>query len=234
MNTIPGIDSQRLAIYRELFFNNVKDTLDNAFPVISRVLNNDRWLELCRDFFAQHRCSTPFLSRLPGEFVSFLQHSTTEHQPAWLLELAQWEWNELDLFLQEDIEVDVTGSNPVNEVPVLTPHLRLHDCKHPVHHIKEHFTPANSEHACYHLLAWRKQDHSVGFLLLNDFNRLLIQLLLENSTLCGLELLHLISDNTPQMDREQIIQGGIQILNQLYSNKIIVGSRLPEPSGALA
>ena len=55
----PGIEPRRMAIYRDLFFNNIAGLLAANFPVIRRTLGEDAWRALVRRFYSTHRSRTP-------------------------------------------------------------------------------------------------------------------------------------------------------------------------------
>ncbi len=68
----PGIEDRRLAVYRELVFNNLAGLLGNGFPVIRATLGEATWAALVRRFLVEHACHTPLFPALGGEFVGFL------------------------------------------------------------------------------------------------------------------------------------------------------------------
>lgn len=219
------VEQERMTLYRELFFNNIVDTLSSAFPVMHQVIDSTQWQNLCQDFFANQRCKSPFLSHLPGEFVEYLQ-VTGPHQQPWLNELALWEWTELELFLAEDPEIDQPlGHDVVNDIPVLSPLVRLHIFQYPVHHISHDFMPEAADQSMTYLLAWRKADDSIGFMEANSISARLLQLLSDNVQQTGYELLHLIASEDMVHGADAIVQGGTEILNNFYHNKILLGSR---------
>lgn len=45
-----GIEDRRMAIYRDLFFNNVEGFLAGNFPVLKLISSEQYWLRLARDF----------------------------------------------------------------------------------------------------------------------------------------------------------------------------------------
>ena len=49
---LPGITVDRMAVYEELFFNNVASLVGGAFPVLRGVLGSERWQRLLLAFFA--------------------------------------------------------------------------------------------------------------------------------------------------------------------------------------
>ena len=232
----PNIDDvagERMDLYRELFFNNILDTLSNAFPVLHQVLDESQWLQLCQNFFARHQCHTPYLSHVPGEFVQFLEARSEPAQP-WLLELAQWEWSELELFLAEDETLpEKLDNDPLHGIPVLTSLLRLHECRYPVHQISDDFIPDAPAEQLQYLLAWRKRDDSVGFMQINALSAVIIRIMQDNrqqpKPCTGLELLSTIAHQQNEFEPSMIISGGTELLQTMASNKIILGS-LSAPS----
>ena len=70
----PGIEDRRLAVYRELVFNNLDGLLAGTFPVIRRTLGDTGWQALLRRFLAHHRSETPLFTRLGLELVHVGQH----------------------------------------------------------------------------------------------------------------------------------------------------------------
>ena len=75
-NPVPdGIEDRRMAIYRELFFNNVEDFMASSYPVLHEILGEDRWQVMLRDYFANHRAETPLFPEMPAEFLSYLQNT---------------------------------------------------------------------------------------------------------------------------------------------------------------
>ena len=46
----PGIATERMAIYEELFFNNLDGFISSGFPVLRRLFDEPRWHRLVRAF----------------------------------------------------------------------------------------------------------------------------------------------------------------------------------------
>ena len=64
------IEDRRMAIYRELFFNNVAGLLGRTFPVLHKILGAERWAIVMRDYFSRHQSHTPlFLEMLLERFA---------------------------------------------------------------------------------------------------------------------------------------------------------------------
>lgn len=98
-----GIEARRLAIYRDLFYNNLQGLLAGNFPVIRKTLDDDAWHALVRAFYAGHRCRTPLFTEIGREFVRWLEAEVDEDAslPPWLPELAHYEWVELALQISD-------------------------------------------------------------------------------------------------------------------------------------
>jgi hypothetical protein len=54
-----GIEDRRMGIYRDLFFNNIRNFLASNFPVLRTLYSDQGWEQLSRDFYASFRCHTP-------------------------------------------------------------------------------------------------------------------------------------------------------------------------------
>lgn len=226
---LADVDNQRMQIYRELFFNNIENTLSNAFPILHQVLPSTDWQTLCEYFFALHQCHTPHLSHLPAEFIAFLKQQTQVTSMGWLVELAEWEWSELELFLAQDIDTIVIDGDPLWGIPVVSPLLRLHQCSYPVHQIGTQFISDAPSEQPWYLLAWRRPDHSISFMQLTQLTALILEMMQLNQQqktgYTGYQLLQQIAQQQNQHSEHSIIQGGSDCLNHFYKNHIIIGSQ---------
>lgn len=218
--SVEGVATDRMAVYRELFFNNFKETLSSAFPVLHKVLPVEQWTDLCARFFADHPCRSPYLAYLPREFLRYLHHHPVT-DPPWLYELAQWEWTELDLFLAPDVTLVKDGNDVLNHVPVLSPLTRRHHFNYAVHNIGVDNLPvAPAEHSV-HLLAWRKPDDAIGFMQLNALSASLLELIGCNRHETGQALLLQVAHRYSEFDPAVIFQGGADALQSFHNNHIV-------------
>lgn len=101
-----NFDSRRLAVYQDLFFNNVLGFCDSAFPVLKSIFDEDDWRPLIRTFFIEHQCQTPHFSEIAQEFVNFLATNPNYLPNPCLLELAHYEWVELAVSVAPTNEAD--------------------------------------------------------------------------------------------------------------------------------
>ncbi len=224
------VEDRRMDIYRQLFFNNIKRLLASNFPVLRKLYDDEAWRQLARDFYTEHRCQTPLFPELPKEFLRYLQDQRKDRpgDPAFLLELAHYEWVELALSMDEneleDTEANSTG-NLMEEVPVLSPLAWPLSYRYPVHRIRPGFEPEAPPDEATHILVYRDRRYQVKFMQLNDVSRLLMNLLQENRGLTGLELLREIASIINHPDPSVVIDNGKKLLQDLRSKDILLGTR---------
>ncbi len=179
-NSLPaGVSAQRLDVYHELFFNNFTGVLSSAFPVIKSLLPEAKWLDLVTGFYQQHECQTPEFPRMPQEFVDWLE--AVEHpEPAFLPELALWEWTELDIALDEvEVEFSFGAEISANAIVNINPTLRLQSFDYPVHEISPDNQPEGEAAEPVFLGAWRQSDFTIDFMQLNPASAAFLQILID-------------------------------------------------------
>ena len=69
------IEARRMAIYADLFFNNVRNFLGGHFPVLREILGEERWAMLVRDYYRDHQSHAPLFPDMPREFLDYLQRN---------------------------------------------------------------------------------------------------------------------------------------------------------------
>src|SRR5262245_31185449 len=67
------IEPRRMAIYTDLFFNNIESLVAANFPVIRTLYDDDAWRTLLRAFYREHRCHTPLFTEIAREFMRWLE-----------------------------------------------------------------------------------------------------------------------------------------------------------------
>lgn len=227
----PGeIDDRRMAIYRELFYNNVEGFLSNTFPVLRKLHEDKQWHAMARDFFAHHHAQTPLFLEIPREFLGWLQNERTAHTDdlPFLYELAHYEWVELALSISEET-LNQSGVNPegnlLTGIPVLSPlawHIAYH---YPVHRIGPDFLPdAPGENPTF-LIVYRDAADEVGFLEINPVTKRLLELISIDDNKTGEQLLQAIATELSHPQPEVVVNGGMDILNNLLKKNILLGTK---------
>ena len=174
-----GIDDRRMAIYRELFYNNVEGFVATGFPVLRTLYNDEDWHELIRDYFSRHQSHTPHFPEMAEEFIDYLQNEFTPRDcdPAFLLELAHYEWMETAVTLSRDNidEVDFDTNGDLLTAPVvISPLAWLLSYEWPVHTIAEDAQPENKPEQATWIVIYRDQSDEVGFMQINPVTARLI------------------------------------------------------------
>lgn len=229
-----GIEDRRMSIYRELFFNNIRNLLSNMFPVLKKLHTQQRWNVLIRQFMIRHQAHTPYFLRLPQEFLGFLQD---EYEPrdddfAFLVELAHYEYTELALSISEAVN-DMQGIDPDGDllanIPVKSELTWVYAYQFPVHRITTDYLPEKPGEQAIYLAVYRKADDKVGFLELNSMTAQLLNTLGDNeNNLTGEQVLRALAQEMNYPDVDSLIAHGAAALEQMRQLEILIGTRSPE------
>ncbi|MCB1877523.1 MAG: putative DNA-binding domain-containing protein [Chromatiales bacterium] len=223
------VEERRASIYRELLFNNVQGFLQDNFPVLRELYADEEWESLTRDFFANHRSKTPYFPQFPEEFLQYLQEERQPRaeDPPFLLELAHYEYAEVVLTISEEEfpENLPRGGDLLDEIPILSPLVLLLAYHYPVHKISPDFRPEKAPEQPTQLVAYRNRRDEVGFLEVNPVTFRLLESLQADSGKSGRQLMEEIALEINHPDPEAVIQGGHDILKNLYFLDIIAGVR---------
>lgn len=225
-----GIEDRRMAIYRELFYNNVEGFLSNTFPVLRKLLDDKQWHDMVRDFFAHHTAQTPLFLEIPREFLGWLKNERTGQAGdlPFLDELAHYEWAELALSISEESldrdDVDPAG-DLLSGIPVLSPLAWHMAYRYPVHRIGPDFLPEAPGESPTFLVVYRDAADEIGFLEINPVTRRLLELITADENRTGEQLLQLIATELSHPQPEVVVNGGIDILNNLLNKNILLGTK---------
>jgi len=219
-----GIEDRRLGIYRDLLFNNILSLLSGNFPVIERVLGEERWARLVRDFFRDHRSHTPLFPEIAREFQRYLQ-GLDALDPPFLLELAHYEWVELALQFSEAAAPRDDGrladADLLDRPPQLSPLAWPLAYAWPVHRIGPDFQPVEPPAAPTLLLLRREADGEVRFSELSPLAFRLLQRLEEAPQLSGREQLRALAAEAGSDDAAAFVDMGAGLLRQMRASGVI-------------
>ena len=222
-----NIEERRMAIYRDLLFNNIAGFMANNFPVIRKILTDDHWNSLIRDYFAHHKASTPLFPELPNEFLQFLDNERDNPaDPPFLLELAHYERVESVLAL-DNREIRFEGVDPVGDlldgVPVLNPLNWLLAYDYPVHRISPDFLPESKSGQQTFLVVYRDRYDKVGFMELNPVAARLVASLTEYPHLTARDHFIEIATELQHPQPQIVINGGLDVMKQMLQRDILIG-----------
>lgn len=214
------VDERRMAVYRELFYNNIESLLAKAFPVLYELTPSPRWHEMVRDFFIRHRARTPFFPRLPGEFVQALPTLLRADDPPYLAELAHYEWIEMELALAEQEHAPPDTEGPLGPARLMfSPLARMLAFRYPVHRIGPDFQPAEPQPT--HLLVYRDREDSVRFLEINAMTARLLEGIEEDPKCPVQERLLSMADELGRPDSSAVVEGGLRTLGELVERGVL-------------
>ncbi|WP_455218550.1 HvfC family RiPP maturation protein [Kaarinaea lacus] len=229
--TPDGIEERRMAVYRELVFNNIEDLLANFFPVMKQITPDARWHEIVKDFVANHKSKTPIFMKLAEEFVVFLQseYEAKPDDPEFLVELAHYEWVEMALdTASEEPEWEKINreGDLVSDAPYLSPLIWSLSYRYPVHRIGPDNMP--TEPLATNLLVYRDTADEVQFMEINPVAAHLLNILKTNSQSetksTGMQLLQQIADEMQHPNPDIVISGGLQIMQEWFNRDILLGT----------
>jgi len=222
-----GVEDRRVAIYRDLVFNNVESLLAGNFPVLKQVLGETDWRALVRDFFRVHRAQTPLFPELGREFLRFLdaRENDAPTLPAFAGELAHYEWVELALQIS-DAELPAFDANGdlLDGVPVLSPLAWPLAYAWPVHQIGPDHRPDTSPAEPTLLLVRRGPDGEVRFSQLSPLAFRLLQRLDESPSLTGREQLEALAVEAGHADVGAFVAQGRALFEQMRSVGVVPGT----------
>lgn len=225
-----GVEDRRMAIYRELFYNNVQDFLANTFPILRKVTPDERWHAMVRDYFAGHEAHSPYFLDIPREFISYLENEREQRSddPAFLRDLAHYEWVELALsVLDEEPGDENLDAEPdfLARHPVVSPLAWPLSYQYQVHRIGPDYLPDTPDPTPTHLLVYRNSEDEVVFLELNPVSARLLDLLLDASRPTGRTALEQVADELQHPDPQQVVSFGSQLLGEWQNLGIVLGTR---------
>lgn len=225
-----GIEDRRLEIYRGLFYRNIESFIAGGFPVIRKLYKDDDWQRMVRDFMARHQSRSPYFLEISREFLAYLQQERSPEpcDPPFLLELAHYEWTELALSVA-DSPVDIDTVDPNADLlgghPMVSPLAWVLSYRWPVHRLGPGYTPPEPPEQTTHIVVYRDRKDQVRFVLINPVTARLLYLLEEDDSLSGRDALEKIAGEMQHPKPEVVVQGGLQALEQLKSQGIILGTK---------
>ncbi len=223
------VEPRRMAIYRDLFFNNVSSLLKANFPVLHRLLLPEHWQALIRGFLVGHRCATPLFLEIAQEFIDYLgnERGPDPNDPPFLLELAHYEWVELALRISEtdpDPRLADPNGDLMTGVPMVSPLAWNLSYRFPVHRIGPEFQPTSPGEQPTHLLVYRNRKDDVEFMEINAVTQRLLQLLQGDPAPTGGEAVQTIAQELQHPNPAQVINAGKTLLQDLRARDVLLGT----------
>lgn len=225
-----GIEDRRMAVYRELFFNNLSSLLSTFFPVLRKVLSNEEWRVAIRQFMVKHRAKTPYFLQLPEEFLTFLQNEyrALDERYPFVSELAHYEYAELALRVSPE-ENELDGIDPCGDLlqgkPVKSSLAWTFAYHYPVHRISAEYQPNEKPDQPTYLAIYRADDDKVRFLELNAVTAGLLNAIENNNDQrSGEAMLRELGAQISYPDIDALIRHGADALQEMRQLQILIGT----------
>lgn len=225
-----GVPVKRMAVYKEIVFNNLFASVSACFPVAQKVIGKRKWLTLTRAFLGEHTANTPIFRQIPEEFLSFLAHPSSTIQPLlppYFTGLCHYEWVELLVASMATPEIEPDKINQNGDLlahqPIFTPTMQLLNYEYAVHKISPRNKPKERENT--QLLVYRNTTDQVKFVELNPMTFKLIALL-QQENITGEQALTYIASEIQHAHPESVIQFGLEILKDLRNQDVIIGTKV--------
>lgn len=224
-NSLPkGVKPERMAMYRELFFNNIDGFLTSTFPVLYSLLSEQNWTELVQDFFENHACKTPHFSEIPEEFLTYLQNTRQNSMDLpFLFELAHYEWVEMAL------SISFSESKPMQLGDLTQTKLKLSSLacvlayQFPVQKICVEFMPLESEKPTF-LVVYRNENDVMQFLEITPLTFQLLQLIENSPEKFAENYFAELEEVAPSISAETLNEKGFEILVDFVNRGVIVAA----------
>jgi hypothetical protein len=226
-----NVVAKRMDVYTEIVFNNLFESVSACFPVAQKVVGKRAWLKLIRSFFREHSATTPIYRKIPEEFLAYLSSENliaSDNVPAYLASLCHYEWVELLVSTMHDASDEISKKmgelNPTGDLliyhPAFTPTMQLLNYEYAVHKISPRYKP--KEKINTQLLVYRNAEYAVKFIELNPVTYRLIELLQQEGK-TSKRALTIIANELGHSQSESVIQFGLEILNELSNQGVILG-----------
>lgn len=166
------LPEHRVAVYERLVHNNIAGFLRGSFPVLHRVIPEQRWEQLAAEFVSGHACESPYFHEIGLQFIEWLQQGyvAAPDDPAFLLELAHYEWVELALDIAEQEPPPVPTSAIELSTPLIWSELAWPLAyQWPVQLIGKDYSQPTPPSQPTALMAWRDRVDAVRFMQLTPF-----------------------------------------------------------------
>jgi len=217
-----GVERRRLKIYQDLVYNNIEGFISNGFPVLRSLYGDVPWHKLVRSFIDSHRCHTPYFLEISQEFLRFLtqEYQPADTDPAFIAELAHYEWVELALDVsEENFDGLAVLQDPLADIPLLSPLAWLLSYQYPVQLIGETFQPTQADQPTF-LVVYRNREDRVRFMELNPATARLLELVRDNVEATGAELLHRLAKELA-LSEDAVAGFGGELLAQMAEQSVI-------------
>jgi hypothetical protein len=229
LNPAPAnIEDRRLAIYRDLIFNNIESFLSGGFPIIRSIFSDELWQQLVRDFIRTHKSDSPFFLEISQEFLLYLQEErqhceASKTDPSFIVELAHYEWVELALDVATEVLPSIEGNvqDLLAELPLVSPLAWCLSYQYPVHKLGPDYQPTAAPELPTFIIVYRNRNNEVQFMESNSLTIRLLNLISSTQYGSGQAALEALAAEMQHSKPIDLVQMGHQLLLQLQQSDIL-------------
>lgn len=220
------MNEARVNVYRDLVFNNLSQLLSGTFKVLIRIIGAQRWSLLVRGFLRDYRAQTPKFAEIAEQFLGYLATQSPvvneDEWPAFLLELAHYEWVEMVLQQSDALALPATDPALLLERPLQISALAWPLAYvWPVHQLDSNHQPVTPPAQPTLLLVWRTADWSVKFSELSPLAWRLVQRIDEFPSLDGRQHLRDLSVEAGVTPTAAFMDSGSGLLRQFHQDGVL-------------
>jgi len=224
------VPNRRMGVYRDLVYNNIERMMGNLFPVLRKITPDNRWHPMIRDFFKRHQSHSPIFNKVPLEFLQYLEHEReADDDPPFILELAHYEWAEYAVSISTR-EINWEGIDPEGDllegIPVVSPLAWPLQYRFPVQTISPDIQPKEEPSQPTYIVVYRDRNEKVRFIELNQVSARLLDLIQKDQDIRGRTLLENIAKELQHPNPEVVINGGSEIMRDMHSKDILLGTKI--------
>lgn len=221
-----GMEVTRAQVYRDLIFANLSSLLSGTFPVLIKILGDERWRSLVRIFLRDYRARTPKFGEIAKEFVEFLasepQALVEGSWPPFMMELAHYEWIEMALQQSEAEPLPLSDAGLLLDRPLqVSPLAWPLAYAWPVQWVGPDYQPETVPAQPTLLLVRRAEDWSVKFSALSPLAWRLLQRIEEFPQLDGREQLEGLAVEAGMAGAPEFMESGAVLLRQMHEEGVV-------------
>ncbi len=217
-----GVTPGQFAVYQELFFNNVLNFVSNAFPVLCSLYTQEAWQQKVAAFYRSAAQPSPYFLQIAEQFLQWQsEQPLTAEDPAFIAELAHYEWIELALatrIVADELQLAALKPDSRLQLSALA---ELLIYQYPVMQISVDFQPAQPSATPNFLLVYRDLQDVVKFIQLNQLSAALLFQLQSEPGIPWSRLLQTLADLFPTMTAAKLKQGADEFVQDLANKAVI-------------
>ncbi|WP_321313611.1 putative DNA-binding domain-containing protein [Halarcobacter sp.] len=93
-------ESSPISIYQRLVFQRYEEVLRNSFPLFIKEVDEELFENSIKDFMKKTP-STPFLWKVPKDYIKFVKRNKLFNKQKYLYELLYLDWIEIEIYMRE-------------------------------------------------------------------------------------------------------------------------------------